>query len=187
MSPTTLPTHWSSAAKLPVYPNPSPSNTRNHSYAFQPTATSGASISATPSQSQASKPPAKSVRHSIEKLRDCGGSLTLIFVTMSPSSGHRWKHQFRLLVTIGGLETTPQTGSPFTWRMAKNGSKRNLQKRPSQESPSRYYIAAGWSSPVAREAHNLEVVGSNPAPATYEERQSIIRLPFFVDQPTSDQ
>ncbi len=25
---------------------------------------------------------------------------------------------------------------------------------------------AGWSSPVAREAHNLEVVGSNPAPAT---------------------
>ena len=25
---------------------------------------------------------------------------------------------------------------------------------------------AGWSSQVAREAHNLEVVGSNPAPAT---------------------
>ena len=32
------------------------------------------------------------------------------------------------------------------------------------------YIAlsftAGWSSPVARQAHNLKVVGSNPAPAT---------------------
>ena len=27
-------------------------------------------------------------------------------------------------------------------------------------------IAAGWSSPAAREAHNLEVAGSNPAPAT---------------------
>ena len=27
-------------------------------------------------------------------------------------------------------------------------------------------LTAGWSSPVAREAHNLEVVGSNPAPAT---------------------
>jgi hypothetical protein len=26
--------------------------------------------------------------------------------------------------------------------------------------------AAGWSSPAAREAHNLEVAGSNPAPAT---------------------
>ena len=25
---------------------------------------------------------------------------------------------------------------------------------------------AGWSSPVARKAHNLEVAGSNPAPAT---------------------
>ncbi len=30
----------------------------------------------------------------------------------------------------------------------------------------RYYIGAGWSSPVAREAHNLEVAGSNPVPAT---------------------
>ena len=27
---------------------------------------------------------------------------------------------------------------------------------------------AGWSSPVARQAHNLKVVGSNPTPATNE-------------------
>ena len=27
-------------------------------------------------------------------------------------------------------------------------------------------MIAGWSSPVARKAHNLEVVGSNPTPAT---------------------
>src|SRR6516225_2716696 len=27
-------------------------------------------------------------------------------------------------------------------------------------------FAAGWSSPVARQAHNLKVVGSNPTPAT---------------------
>jgi hypothetical protein len=26
-------------------------------------------------------------------------------------------------------------------------------------------LVAGWSSPVARQAHNLKVVGSNPAPA----------------------
>ena len=26
-------------------------------------------------------------------------------------------------------------------------------------------LAAGWSSPVARQAHNLKVVGSNPTPA----------------------
>ena len=28
-------------------------------------------------------------------------------------------------------------------------------------------LTAGWSSPVAREAHNLEVVSSNLAPATF--------------------
>src|SRR6266404_613810 len=33
---------------------------------------------------------------------------------------------------------------------------------------------AGWSSPVARQAHNLKVVGSNPAPATIlTERRSV--------------
>ena len=29
-------------------------------------------------------------------------------------------------------------------------------------------LGAGWSSPVAREAHNLEVTGSNPVPATLQ-------------------
>ena len=29
-----------------------------------------------------------------------------------------------------------------------------------------YMTRAGWSSPVARQAHNLKVVGSNPTPAT---------------------
>ena len=28
------------------------------------------------------------------------------------------------------------------------------------------FVFAGWSSPVARRAHNPKVVGSNPAPAT---------------------
>ncbi len=28
------------------------------------------------------------------------------------------------------------------------------------------FTDAGWSSQVARKAHNLEVAGSNPAPAT---------------------
>ena len=27
-------------------------------------------------------------------------------------------------------------------------------------------FGAGWSSPVARQAHNLKVTGSNPVPAT---------------------
>ena len=30
----------------------------------------------------------------------------------------------------------------------------------------RIKTSAGWSSPVARQAHNLKVVGSNPTPAT---------------------
>ena len=32
--------------------------------------------------------------------------------------------------------------------------------------PSFKYLVAGWSSLVARRAHNPKVVGSNPAPAT---------------------
>jgi hypothetical protein len=32
--------------------------------------------------------------------------------------------------------------------------------------PRASYFDAGWSSPVARQAHNLKVVGSNPTPAT---------------------
>jgi hypothetical protein len=29
-----------------------------------------------------------------------------------------------------------------------------------------HFCDAGWSSPVARQAHNLKAAGSNPAPAT---------------------
>jgi hypothetical protein len=41
-----------------------------------------------------------------------------------------------------------------------------------------YYQGAGWSSPVARWAHNPKVAGSNPAPATNNGYDSK-RLPFF--------
>ena len=33
-------------------------------------------------------------------------------------------------------------------------------------------FGAGWSSPVARQAHNLKVVGSNPTPATNKQAAS---------------
>ena len=36
------------------------------------------------------------------------------------------------------------------------------------EGADRWHRVAGWSSSVARWAHNPEVVGSNPAPATNE-------------------
>ena len=38
-------------------------------------------------------------------------------------------------------------------------------------------VGAGWSSPVAHQAHNLKVAGSNPAPATIAIRLSGTGLP----------
>ena len=38
-------------------------------------------------------------------------------------------------------------------------------------------VGAGWSSPVARQAHNLKVAGSNPAPATNKSR---LRAAFLL-------
>ena len=43
----------------------------------------------------------------------------------------------------------------------------NIKKQQTGHVPVLLYIVdAGWSSPVARQAHNLKVVGSNPTPAT---------------------
>src|SRR5437660_38252 len=36
---------------------------------------------------------------------------------------------------------------------------------PSIHDAGHHRLAAGWSSPVARQAHNLKVTGSNPVPA----------------------
>src|ERR1700722_8443170 len=36
---------------------------------------------------------------------------------------------------------------------------------------------AGWSSPVARQAHNLKVVGSNPTPATKQPNFNMLYAP----------
>ena len=38
-------------------------------------------------------------------------------------------------------------------------------------------IVAGWSSLVARRAHNPKVVGSNPAPATKRSRGVAVNMP----------
>jgi hypothetical protein len=45
---------------------------------------------------------------------------------------------------------------------------------------SRYALPAGWSSLVAREAHNLEVAGSNPAPATNFETGFLLAKGFII-------
>jgi hypothetical protein len=48
-------------------------------------------------------------------------------------------------------------------------------RRPPLRSPHATIPAAGWSSPVARQAHNLKVVGSNPTPAT--------KSPYHINAP----
>ncbi len=40
------------------------------------------------------------------------------------------------------------------------------------------HVNAGWSSPVARQAHNLKAAGSNPAPAT-RHNTTIIKTPWI--------
>src|SRR5665213_1841880 len=44
------------------------------------------------------------------------------------------------------------------------------------------HFDAGWSSPVARQAHNLKVVGSNPTPATKSRRpvNDLTAFAFFA-------
>ncbi len=42
------------------------------------------------------------------------------------------------------------------------------------------HFGAGWSSPVARQAHNLKVAGSNPAPATNKQPAKSIVWRVFV-------
>ena len=64
--------------------------------------------------------------------------------------------------------TVPQgTGESVTARPAKCSQPRIPSPRSgSAPRPSGPAPAAGWSSPVARQAHNLKVTGSNPVPAT---------------------
>src|SRR5690606_6734075 len=56
---------------------------------------------------------------------------------------------------------------------------RRAIRRPSNSRVAAYIVGttsgAGWSSPVARQAHNLKVAGSNPAPATKITRSILVR------------
>ena len=60
---------------------------------------------------------------------------------------------------------------------------RQLLCNCSEKAKQRYFAArqkpdgAGWSSPVARQAHNLKAAGSNPAPATKNNQHSTDRSP----------
>ena len=81
---------------------------------------------------------------------------------------------FCVFLTSGGL-IAPDTGQNKPkfdkkwsfWKVLQNFSLTSIIKeRIYALSLQDNFSVAGWSSPVARQAHNLKVVGSNPAPAT---------------------
>ena len=75
-------------------------------------------------------------------------------------------HPFARLDSTG----SPNSGSALkgerTRRSRPSHSHPRLLHSPAKAAPTETTTDAGWSSPVARQAHNLKVVGSNPTPAT---------------------
>src|SRR5204862_5642407 len=51
-------------------------------------------------------------------------------------------------------------------RRGRVGRRQARQTAEHRRNCRRETLTAGWSSPVARQAHNLKVIGSNPIPAT---------------------
>ena len=54
-----------------------------------------------------------------------------------------------------------------------------------------YDLSAGWSSLVARRAHNPKVAGSNPAPATFKSQMPCLtrkrlRMPNFFSKSSTN-
>ena len=62
-----------------------------------------------------------------------------------------------MVLRLKARESRSPPGLPSRYAPSHNPSQHNLPFPG---------IAAGWSSPVARQAHNLKVTGSNPVPAT---------------------
>ena len=62
-----------------------------------------------------------------------------------------------------GRPKGPRAETP---RQAQRAASGNTAAGPKGRERKQIYPGAGWSSPVARQAHNLKVGGSNPPPAT---------------------
>ena len=79
----------------------------------------------------------------------------------------------------GGVKPALRAASRMrSWQVCRPASTRRLGPRahlPKQErAPIIRRPDAGWSSLVARRAHNPKVVGSNPAPATIRDKRRLI-------------
>ena len=85
----------------------------------------------------------------------------------------RWKSRSSPGIEAGGYKHTklenPSTChlvQPDTNTPAYTRGRCRLQRPYPHRSTTSMHHVAGWSSPVARQAHNLKVTGSNPVPAT---------------------
>src|SRR3989337_2640888 len=80
--------------------------------------------------------------------------------TLGRPGGHGEGQSTRSHPELG--RETPQRRWYCVLRRGRVGRRQVFRTCPHIACPT----AAGWSSPVARQAHNLKVVGSNPTPAT---------------------
>ena len=72
----------------------------------------------------------------------------------------RWKSRSSPGIAAGAHEGKKRGKNPFTCQKAAAAAFLHIRAAAPE------HLGAGWSSPVARQAHNLKVVGSNPTPAT---------------------
>ena len=89
----------------------------------------------------------------------------------NPFTSHRAVPQGRPFWRLCGF--APHRRVLFRHQPWREQAKRSHSDRKAERPPAALArgtptngIIAGWSSPVARQAHNLKVVGSNPTPAT---------------------
>ena len=79
----------------------------------------------------------------------------------------RWKSRSSPGIAAGGYEGK-RSKNPSTCLTAHPAHTRG----PTCNRPHNTRTTAGWSSPVARQAHNLKVTGSKPVPATNSETKN---------------
>ena len=72
-----------------------------------------------------------------------------------------------MVLSLKAWESRSPPGLPSTDAKRHTSSSHPMpRRRAGRDKPRTTKLSAGWSSPVARQAHNLKVIGSNPIPAT---------------------
>src|SRR5437867_6802280 len=79
------------------------------------------------------------------------------------------------LATRGGLEI----GQRYSYSRIGTSATKGLASNAAAPYIAPAFEIAGWSSLVARQAHNLKVAGSNPAPATNFAAGAVQTVPYL--------